>query len=224
LFIIEAGKETALRLRLQKAVFPHIMERLTVRWFGTLWRLLFREDAPDFKEKNSNVFISINRIIYDLPFFGLIFMGLIFSAVFFLLKLGDNPSTPQIDGHIVNMISRLSSVLLPLGKLPFFLVMVVLVCIFLTELVSNTTVVLVTFPLIIKIAGIIQINPLHQLLAIAVASNGAFMTPIATSVNAVAFASVPGVSLKKMLKLGFIMNILCGLWISGVFYVLRLLF
>jgi di/tricarboxylate transporter len=46
------------------------------------------------------------------------------------------------------------------------------------------------------------------------------MTPIATPVNAVSYASFPGVSLKRMLGLGFILNIVAGAFFSFLIFFL----
>jgi sodium-dependent dicarboxylate transporter 2/3/5 len=99
---------------------------------------------------------------------------------------------------------------------------VVLVSIFFTEIVNNTAVVLIMFPLILPMTSTLPLSPLLALLAITIAASGAFMTPIATPVNAIAFAGFRGVSLKRMLMLGFVLNILSGLWITLLFYFLAL--
>jgi sodium-dependent dicarboxylate transporter 2/3/5 len=82
-------------------------------------------------------------------------------------------------------------------------------------------VILITFPIIINICLGAGLNPLVYLLAVAVSSNGAFMTPIASSQNAMAFAGVRGVSLKKMLKHGILLNLFSAVWLTFLFYVLE---
>jgi len=44
------------------------------------------------------------------------------------------------------------------------------------------------------------------------------MSPIASPVNAVAYASIKGVSLKQMFCKGLLLNILSTIWITIVFY------
>jgi sodium-dependent dicarboxylate transporter 2/3/5 len=56
------------------------------------------------------------------------------------------------------------------------------------------------------------------MLAVSVSSTAAFMSPIASPVNAVAFASIKGVSLRRMILKGFVLNIVSSLWITIVFY------
>jgi sodium-dependent dicarboxylate transporter 2/3/5 len=76
-------------------------------------------------------------------------------------------------------------------------------------------------PLIIKIAANINLSPVYFLLSVTMAASAAFMTPMATPINAIAYAGVPGVSLKKMLKSGFILTLLSCFWITVIFYILE---
>ncbi|MFW6136600.1 MAG: sodium:sulfate symporter, partial [Candidatus Aminicenantaceae bacterium] len=102
--------------------------------------------------------------------------------------------------------------------------MIILTSILLTEVISNTTVVLVTFPIIAGLSVSGGFNPFFLMLAVAVASNGAFMSPIATSVNAVSYAGLPGVSLKKMLQRGLILNLCTAAYFSLVFFLFNRIF
>ena len=53
-----------------------------------------------------------------------------------------------------------------------------------------------------------QIGPgLEMLIIITLSCTSAFMSPIATGVNGLAFGGVKGVSFSRMLVVGFIMNI-----------------
>ena len=146
-------------------------------------------------------------------------MGSVIFVIYLLLKWGDTAATPQMDGHIFQFLNSITNQTIPyITNLFLFLLVVVLISIFVTEVVNNTTVVLILFPIITQICIAMKLNPLFMLMAVSIASTGAFMTPVATSVNAIAYASIPGVSLRKMLKLGFILNLLSGLWITLLFH------
>jgi sodium-dependent dicarboxylate transporter 2/3/5 len=53
------------------------------------------------------------------------------------------------------------------------------------------------------------------MLAVSLASTSAFMTPVATPVNALAFAGIGGVSLRAFIKNGALTNLLAALWITA---------
>jgi len=85
---------------------------------------------------------------------------------------------------------------------------------FATEFVSNTTVALTFFPVTYILSSSLGFNVLASLILVSLSSTCAFMSPIATPVNALAFGSVKGVSLGKMMITGFLMNIVSSLWLS----------
>lgn len=221
IFINESWKETRSRFHFRFKGRKTYMDAMIRRTFDRMWNNPFKKGWTDLKSKNRNVYVSSNKLIYDLPFFGLVFMGFVVFIAYLLIKLGDNPATPGIDGYIVGLLEKFSRLLTPYGQHSFaFLLVVVLISIFLTEVINNTTVVLITFPIILTMAAQSSINPLITLLAVTIASSGAFMTPIATSANAVGFASLPGVSLKRMLGRGLILNLAGGLWVAFFFKLL----
>jgi sodium-dependent dicarboxylate transporter 2/3/5 len=181
--------------------------------------------APDIAEKNSRGFLSINRLIYDIPYLGLMFMGIVVLVVFSLLKLGDNPNTPGIDGWIFQLLGNLTASILKIND-SFLVLLFVLIflTVFSTEMINNVTVILVMFSLISTIAPQLGVNPLFLMVAVTIGSTAAFMTPIASPVNAVSYAGLPGVSLKRMLITGFFMNLACTLWLGAIFYTLYIFF
>ncbi len=87
-------------------------------------------------------------------------------------------------------------------------VTIALIVTYLTEFISNTTVALTFFPIILVLSLKLNLNPLASLLLVSLSTTCAFMSPIATPVNALAFGSLKGVSLKKMLLSGFLMNMI----------------
>jgi sodium-dependent dicarboxylate transporter 2/3/5 len=223
--IVEIAKDIIKRFRLKGLYTVRKLDEFLLDIFNGIWFFSFREKKKHLKSKNPDAYVSLNRLVYDLPFFGLLFMAAVLGGVYLLVKLGDNPATPEMDGYIIRFLETLSAQLVPSGNQVFlFLLVSIMIAIFFTELVNNTAVVLIMFPLILNITSSLPYNPLFALLAITIAASGAFMTPIATPVNAISFASFKGISFKKMLALGIILNIVSGLWVTILFYFLGRIF
>lgn len=96
-----------------------------------------------------------------------------------------------------------------------FMLLSVLTVIFLTEIMSNTVVVAGFFVVIHLAAGAQGLPALPAMVAVSVASTCAFMTPIATPANALAFGEMRGASLRAMLILGAVLNVLVAFILSG---------
>ncbi len=219
--LVEIVKEVVIRFRLKGIRLVRRAENGLISLFNCIWVFFFKERQPHLKSKNPHSFISLNRLVYDLPFFGLLFMALMLVGVYLLVSWGDNPATPQLDGFLLRFFEALSAKLVPTGDQVFlFVFVIVMICTFFTELVNNTTVVLLMFPLVLKISSALPFNPLFALLAVTIGASSAFMTPIATPVNAICYASFKEASLKKMLAFGFVLNILGGIFITVLFYFL----
>lgn len=116
---------------------------------------------------------------------------------------------------LVGLLERVVQAVAPAGTGGFVaLLVVVLVTIFATELLSNTAVATVLFPASIAVARRVGLDPLLLMLGVSLASTCAFMTPLATPVNALAFAGIGGVSLRAFLKNGALVNVIAALWIA----------
>ncbi len=83
-----------------------------------------------------------------------------------------------------------------------------------TELLSNTTVSLVFFPIVHALALALNLPPLAALLGVGLASTNAFMLPIATPANALIYGGVKHISLKTMIASGLVMNLISSLWLA----------
>jgi sodium-dependent dicarboxylate transporter 2/3/5 len=86
-----------------------------------------------------------------------------------------------------------------------------------TELLSNTAVQLSLFIIVVPLSQLLNFSLTEALIIITLSSTCAFMSPIATGVNGLAFGGVEGVSFKMMLLVGLVMNIVGAFYIS--FYV-----
>lgn len=89
--------------------------------------------------------------------------------------------------------------------------------IFFTEVCSNTASSNMLVPLAIAAAIELGVSPLPPALAVGLTASCAFMLPIATGPNAVAYGTGL-IQLRPMMRLGFVLNIICGV---TLFLVLR---
>ena len=95
--------------------------------------------------------------------------------------------------------------------------MVATFIIFLTEFTSNTASAALLVPIFISVAENLGVNPLGLSLIIGIGASCAFMLPVATPPNAIAYGTSK-VSQRDMIKAGFVLNILCIIFISVVAY------
>lgn len=86
---------------------------------------------------------------------------------------------------------------------------------FATEVLSNTAVQLSFFVVALPLAHSLGLSALEILIIVTLSCTSAFMSPIATGVNGLAFGGVKGVSFSKMLVVGFVMNVTGALLISS---------
>lgn len=89
--------------------------------------------------------------------------------------------------------------------------------IFLTEFTSNTASAALLVPIFISIAEALSMNPLGLSLIIGLGASCAFMLPVATPPNAIAYGTGM-VRQRDMIKAGFVLNILCIIFISLIAY------
>ncbi|XP_049608296.1 Na(+)/dicarboxylate cotransporter 3 [Syngnathus scovelli] len=97
----------------------------------------------------------------------------------------------------------------PLAKVPpaaaMMLITAFVACF--TEFASNTATIIIFLPVIAELAFHASVNPLYFMIPATVGSSYAFMLPVATPPNSIAFAS-GHLLVKDMVKTGFVMNIL----------------
>ena len=95
--------------------------------------------------------------------------------------------------------------------------MVATFIIFLTEFTSNTASAALLVPIFISVAENLGVNPLGLSLIIGIGASCAFMLPVATPPNAIAYGTGK-VSQRDMIKAGCVLNILSIIFISVVAY------
>ena len=99
----------------------------------------------------------------------------------------------------------------------------VLFTVFFTEACSNTASANMIVPLAIAAAVELGVSPLPPALAVGLAASCAFMLPIATGPNAVAYGTGL-IELPDMMRIGFVLNIVTALSLLAVLYGLSILY
>lgn len=99
------------------------------------------------------------------------------------------------------------------------IVAVIVVSLVLTELTSNTATAAAFFPIFGAVAIGVGINPLFMTIAVTLAVCSAYMLPVATPSNAVAFGSGE-ISIKQMTRAGVWLNLISLGLIMLVMYTL----
>ncbi|XP_071401908.1 Na(+)/dicarboxylate cotransporter 3 [Centroberyx affinis] len=82
-----------------------------------------------------------------------------------------------------------------------------------TEFASNTATIIIFLPVIAELAMHVSVNPLYFMMPATIGCSFAFMLPVSTPPNSIAFAS-GHLMVKDMVKTGFVMNILGVLSVS----------
>jgi len=95
--------------------------------------------------------------------------------------------------------------------------------VFFTEACSNTASANMIVPLAIAAAVELGVSPLPPALAVGLAASCAFMLPIATGPNAVAYGTGL-IELPHMMRIGFVLNIVAALTLLAVLYALSIFY
>ncbi len=90
---------------------------------------------------------------------------------------------------------------------------------FLTELTSNTATTEMVLPVLASVAVAANVHPLLLMIPATLSASCAFMMPVATPPNAVVFGS-ERVTIPEMARVGVVLNLIGGLVITAVFYLL----
>jgi sodium-dependent dicarboxylate transporter 2/3/5 len=92
---------------------------------------------------------------------------------------------------------------------------VVALVVFLTEIVSNTASAALLVPIFLGVASALDLPPQLFAVAIAVSASCAFMLPVATPPNAIAFGTQQ-VTQSTMMRSGLVLNFVCIAVITAV--------
>ncbi len=108
--------------------------------------------------------------------------------------------------HLQDWLSARAAAWLPREGGAWMPLALALVTSFSTEVLSNSLVQVGLFLVIDSLGTALGVSPLSAMLIVTLSCTCAFMSPIATGVNALAFGGVRGVSLLRMLAVGALMN------------------
>ncbi len=144
------------------------------------------------------VLLRVSDCLRDLPWKGFVLVGVVGLIAVLLYFLQD-----QI-GQLASTLADLTPAGMPM--LAYFLAFA-LVTSFTTELLSNTVVQLSLFSIALPLSTLVGFEPVSMLIVVTLSSTSAFMSPLATGVNGLAFGGIQGVSLPRMLLAGAAMNV-----------------
>lgn len=108
-----------------------------------------------------------------------------------------------------------------LPEIPFILLLLIIVTVvnFTTEVTMNMATCTLMMPILASLALTLDLHPFTLMAGTCIAASCAFMLPIATAPNAVAFGSGE-IKVKDMLYAGFLLNVLSIIIITAVVYFL----
>ena len=108
-----------------------------------------------------------------------------------------------------------------LSDIPFWVVLIIIVAVvnFLTEISQNIATCTLMMPILAALSGVLDVHPYGLMVAACIASSCAFMLPVATAPNAVAFGS-GYLQMKDMLRAGFLLNVVSIIVITIFLYFL----
>jgi sodium-dependent dicarboxylate transporter 2/3/5 len=176
-----------------------------------LWTLLFifflffLPIRADRAMMSRQVLLTLADCYSDLPTRGFLFVGIAVVLAAILYAFG-----------IHELLAGWAAWVIPAGISVFAMFfLIALATSFSTEVLSNTAVQLSFFVVALPLAKTLGLSALEILIVITLSCTSAFMSPIATGVNGLAFGGVKGVSFSKMLAVGFVLNIAGALLISS---------
>ena len=167
---------------------------------------LFFVPLKDNRTNNSKqVLLTVPDCYNELPTRGFVYVGIAVVLAGLLYAI-----------NIHEYFSSWSALVMKLGVPTFVLfLLIALATSFSTELLSNTAVQISFFLMALPLAQQLGLSTLEVLIIITLSCTCAFMSPIATGVNGLAFGGVKGVSFTRMLLVGLVMNIVGALLISS---------
>jgi len=172
---------------------------------GFIFFLFFVPLKGDDESRSGQVLLKIPDCYNDLPTRGFLFVGIavVLAALLYAFNFQE---------YFTDWAEPILKIGVPIFVLFFFIALATSLS---TEVLSNTAVQISFFVVALPLAQPLGISALEALIIITLSCTCAFMSPIATGVNGLAFGGVKGVSFTRMLLVGFIMNIAGALLISS---------
>ena len=185
----------------------HLILLLWITGILTLLFVVFLFFIPikrDGGARSEQMLLTLPDCYNQLPTKGFVFVGIavVLAGLLYVLNIHE-------------YFSGWSAMAMKLGVPTFILfLLIAMATSFSTEVLSNTAVQVSFFIMALPLAHQLNLSALEVLIVITLSCTCAFMSPIATGVNGLAFGGVKGVSFTRMLLVGFIMNIVGSLLIS----------
>ena len=112
-----------------------------------------------------------------------------------------------------------------LSSVPFFLLLLIIVAVvnFTTEVTMNMAVCTLMMPILITLALLLDVHPFILMVGTCIAASCAFMLPIGTAPNAIAFGS-GAIRINDMVRAGFLLNVISIIVVTIAVYFLLPLF
>jgi sodium-dependent dicarboxylate transporter 2/3/5 len=197
LTIVYFGLFILLSILMKTSSQKEIILAVTAISIGVLIMLLFFIPIRFSHNKPAQRFLTLQDCYSNLPWRGLFVVGIIIVLMVIgaLLNLQDT---------IVGMLGRFVDENISLS---FFYPIIAALTSFSTELLSNTVVQVAMFAVINPLFDATTFITLQAFLIITLSCTNAFMSPIATGVNGLAFGEMQGISFTKMLGAGLIMKL-----------------
>lgn len=203
IFFISSLLLSILMMQHLKQALPIVIVTGIFSLLFVLFLFFFPLKKGDSREKKEPL-LTIKDCYNDLPTRGFVFVGIAVALAFILYALKVHILFAGWITHILPADTSTFSLLLALA----------LITSFATEVLSNTAVQISLFAVALPLAKTLSFSVVQALTLITLSSTCAFMSPIATGVNGLAFGGVKNVSLMKMLLVGLVMNIAGALLIS----------
>ncbi|MFT5430392.1 MAG: sodium-dependent dicarboxylate transporter 2/3/5 [Myxococcota bacterium] len=143
-------------------------------------------------------------IVSEIPWRGVVLVGAAITFGVVLDRIGAVDASVRFVASIVPDVGRVAATL-----------SMTLATIFLTEILSNTATALAMWQLGEALANAGGFDALPLMVAVGIASNCAFMSPLATGATAMVFGGIKGLRFGRMLLVGAVLNISGGLLIAG---------
>ena len=166
----------------------------------------FRTDPnqPPTTPTHRQTLIHATDLWRGLPMRGVLLAGFAIAILFAVAKLGGS-----------RLLEATVADLLPANTSPNLVLFgLTTLALFATEILNNTTVATVLFPFVPALASTTHLDPVPTAIAVSMASTCAFMSPLATPVNALAFGSIPHIRIRTMVTAGLAMNLVAALLIT----------
>ncbi|MBL7978995.1 MAG: hypothetical protein JNN12_11705 [Bacteroidetes Order II. Incertae sedis bacterium] len=177
----------------------------TAIFFLTIIALLFFLKIP--KDGHKVPLLTLSDCVSNLPKRGLALVA-ITMVIAFLLGLGIHYFRDALTGTIALVVDDQTSILT-------LMLIVAIFGTFTTELLSNTVIQYALFALMPSLATLVDFPILVGMIVATLASSSAFMSPLSTGVNSLAFGEMRGASLRMLLFSGFCMNLVGSLLVAG---------